>query len=227
VQPEVRGYVPVARKVTLAARASMGFLFPSDYGNVIQNLPQQQLTDQNRAAQVRDIETVYWRGFFSGGPSSNRGYPLRSIAPHGVVPFLNPATASQQIALQCNPNNGSPNVDACSIPIGGFTLWEYSTELRFRIAGPFTSSLFCDMGDVSQKTGNPRFMHLHLSCGTGARYDTPVGPIRFDIGYRIQPLQVIGLRNETAAWLKDKTEGLPPRILGIPMAISVGIGEAY
>ena len=32
----------------------------------------------------------------------------------------------------------------------------------------------------------------HLSCGGGARYDTPVGPIRLDIGYRIPGLQYPG-----------------------------------
>jgi outer membrane protein assembly factor BamA len=227
VQPEIRGYAPLGRRVTLATRASMGFLFPSNYGDVVQNHLTEDLTDANRAERVRDIETVYWRGFFSGGPSSNRGYPLRGIAPHGVVPFLNPATASQQIALNCNPSSGQLNTNSCSIPIGGFTLWEFSTEMRFRIAGPFTSSLFCDMSDVSQHAMNPRFTHLHMSCGTGARYDTPVGPIRLDIGYRVQPLQVLGYRNETAVWNADKVEGLPPRIFGLPIAISVGIGEAY
>lgn len=227
VQPEARGYVPVSRRITWATRGSLGFLFPSDYGDVIENHLSEGLTDANRASRVRDIETVYWRGFFSGGPSSNRGYPLRGIAPHGVVPFLNPATASQQIALRCNPNGGSLDAQSCSIPIGGFTLWEFSSELRFRIAGPFASSLFCDMGDVSAHRADLRFKYLHLSCGGGARYDTPVGPIRLDIGYRIQPLQVIGFRNEQAVWQRYPQEGLQPRIFGVPLAVSVGIGEAY
>jgi hypothetical protein len=47
------------------------------------------------------------------------------------------------------------------------------------------------------------------------------------LGYRIQPLQVIGFRNERAVWRAHPDEGLPPRIFGIPLAISVGIGEAY
>ena len=33
------------------------------------------------------------------------------------------------------------------------------------------------------------FDRPHLSCGAGARYDTPVGPIRLDIGYRIPGAQ--------------------------------------
>jgi len=100
--------------------------------------------------------------------------------------------------------------------------------MRFRIAGPFTSSVFCDTSDVSPQTMNLRFSHLHMSCGTGARYDTPVGPIRIDIGYRIQPLQVLGFRNETAAGTAPgSVEGIPARVFGLPIAISVGIGEAF
>lgn len=227
VQPEARGYIPVTRRTTFAMRGSLGFLFPSNYGDAIEHNLSEPLSDANRASRVRDFETVYWRGFFSGGPSSNRGFPLRGIAPHGVVPFLNPATATQQIALSCNPNSPTLDEDACSIPIGGFTLWELSSELRFRLGGPFSSSLFCDMGDVAGHRGELRFKYLHLSCGAGARYDTPVGPIRLDIGYRIQPLQVLGYRNEQAVWEAHRDEGRPARILGIPIAVSVGIGEAY
>ena len=87
------------------------------------------------------------------------------------------------------------------------------------------------MGDVSPHVAGKglafRFDHLHLSCGVGARYDTPVGPIRFDIGYRIQPLQVLGFSNETAAYDHDHSNGYQPRILNVPLAIAVGIGEAY
>ena len=62
---------------------------------------------------------------------------------------------------------------------------------------------------------------------SGARYDTPVGPIRLDIGYRIQPLQVLGYANEDEAARADPTLGTPPKLFGIPMAIALGIGEAY
>lgn len=243
VQPEARAYLPVARKVTLATRASVGFLFPSNYGDVVQNHLSEAVNGGNRASRVRDIETVFFRGFFSGGPTSNRGFPLRGVAPHGVVPFLSPSTASRQVALSCTApslanNYTAPDLSVCSIPIGGFTLWEFSSELRFTIKGPFSGATFCDMGDVSQhQLGQPqafRLDHLHLSCGVGARYDTPVGPIRLDIGYRVQPLQVLGFPNEIAAYENDVTNGVPPRLFGgsslgsgIPLAVALGIGEAY
>jgi outer membrane protein assembly factor BamA len=226
-QPEVRAYVPVASSVTFATRASVGYLFPRNYGDIVQY----HLADEtagSRAERSHDIQTALFRGFFSGGPSSNRGYPTRSIAPHGIIPFLNPTTASQQVAAGCDdPTSMNFDPVACSVPIGGFSLWELSAELRFQVTGPLSGAVFIDMGDVSPQTADLRFKRLHLSTGLGARYDTPVGPIRLDIGYRIQPLQVLGYSSEEAVARADPVAGLPPKLLGIPMAIAFGIGEAY
>jgi outer membrane protein assembly factor BamA len=236
IQPELRTYLPIGPNITFATRATIGWLLPSNYGDVVQHHLGDNSGDPTE--RVRDIETVYFRGFFSGGPNSNRGYPIRGIAPHGAVPFLNPATAAGQVAANCDPNavacTGGPedapgcyNASACSIPIGGFTMWELSNEVRFDLKGPLSAALFCDMSDVSAGRSDIRLSHLHLACGGGIRYDTPVGPIRFDLGYRIQPLQVVGQRNEDDVARTDPIEGAPPKLLGIPLAFAFGIGEAY
>jgi hypothetical protein len=84
------------------------------------------------------------------------------------------------------------------------------------------------MSDVSNQTADIRLDRLHLSCGLGARYDTVVGPIRLDVGYRVQPLQVIGYRSEAAAHADPSTnEVVQPTIFGLPIAIAIGIGEAF
>jgi outer membrane protein assembly factor BamA len=245
VQPEARGYVPIAHGVTLALRSKLGFLFGANYGTAfrndliaVQNSVQNEQNGQPNTPNVKqtrdldsDIQTVYFRGFFSGGPSSNRGFALRGASPYGVVPFLSPATAGTQVntCTRTDPKTGLPVIDLadCLIPIGGFTLWEASVEVRFDIGGPFGVAVFCDTGDVSPDLFNLRFGYLHMSCGAGARYDTPVGPIRVDLGYRIQPLQVIGFRNETAVFNANPTYGNQPTILGIPIAAAFGIGEAF
>ncbi len=229
IQPEVRTYVPLGKRVTFATRASVGLMFPRNYGQVIQYQLADALTAANRAERVDDMEKVYFRGFFSGGPNSNRGFPIRGVAPYGYVPFLNPATASQQIANGCNPNVASNALNpACLTPIGGFTLWEFQNELRVDVSGPFATALFCDMSDVSPRPLDIRLNHPHLSCGIGARYDTPVGPIRLDLGYRIEPLQVLGYKDDYAAQKADPTEGVPARLFGnVPLAVAFGIGEAY
>jgi outer membrane protein insertion porin family/translocation and assembly module TamA len=242
--PEVRGYVPIARGVTLATRGSLGLLFASNYGDYVQNHLSQTLAPSpgNRDhlyGQVdRDIEIVYFRGFFSGGPSSNRGYPLRGIAPYGVVPFLSPATlqAQQQVAaskgggLSCIPGQPGYSAAQCLIPIGGFTLWEASAEVRFDISGPLGAATFCDAGDAAPGQAQVRLTHLHLSCGAGGRYDTPVGAIRLDIAYRIQPLQVLGYPSERAAAIADPTNGVQQTLFGWKdafLALSFGIGESF
>jgi outer membrane protein insertion porin family/translocation and assembly module TamA len=86
------------------------------------------------------------------------------------------------------------------------------------------------MSDVSPKPGDIRLEYLHMSCGLGARYQTPVGPIRVDVGYRIQPLQKIGpngYRNEDDLAHAEPLEGVQPKLLGLPIGIAIGIGEAY
>ena len=231
IQPDVEGYVPIARGVTFAVGVSLGMLFPFNYGSYVESLGPSPIPPSNT-----DIQNVYFRGFFSGGPSSNRGYPLRGVAPYGNVPFLNPQTARMQVQQNCVPTVGgklNPLYDPtkCASPIGGFTMWEASAELRLAISGPLGAAVFCDSGDVSQtvlpKSGALRFDHPHLSCGVGGRYDTPVGPVRIDVGYRIQPLQILGYPDETTAQAADSTYRPPSLILGLPIAIAFGIGEAF
>ncbi len=235
VQPEARGYIPLSKGITLAARGSVGLLFARNYGDYVQHhlsepaapSPLPGAANHTYGDVDRDIEIVYFRGFFSGGPNSNRGFPLLGIAPHGLVPFLNPASASTQVALACDPGSATYNASRCSVPIGGFTLWEASTEVRFDVSGPLGAAVFCDAGDVSAQQTDIRPTHLHLSWGVGGRDGPPVGPIRLDVGYRIPFLQVLGYANEADVAAHDPTEGMQPEIFGVPLAISFGIGEAF
>jgi outer membrane protein insertion porin family/translocation and assembly module TamA len=208
-QPDVRGYLPIAPGIVFAARASVGFLYPSNYGAVVRERPS---TFDYPPERTHDFQLTFFRGFFSGGPSSNRGYPLRGVSPHDVVPFLNPAIAAQNVAQGCG--------EQCRTPTGGFTLWEASSEVRFHVSGPLSVATFCDASDVSPRTSDIRLTHLHLSCGPGARYDTPVGPIRLDVGVRVPGLQVIG-------GLTPDEQTPDTFVFGIPVAIAIGIGEAY
>jgi outer membrane protein insertion porin family/translocation and assembly module TamA len=211
--------VPVYRKVTWGLRFSVGLLDPINYGSTI-NDPAAQAAD--RAAWTKDAQLVYLRGFFSGGSTSNRGYPLYGVGPHGAVPFFNPGIAAAQIARSCAT---SFDVSRCATPLGGFTLWEASTELRATVSGPFEVAGFCDASDVEQAQLQLRFTdrrRYHVSCGAGARYDTPVGPIRLDIGFRIP-----GLNPDFNDPAVQATEGNPGTIFGIPAAVALGIGEPF
>ena len=249
IQPEVRGYIPLAPGITLGLRATVGFLFDANYGDDYRRdletvrlssreacrgpSPPKTCEVEGTAALDSDIQTIYFRGFSSGGPNSNRGYALRESSPYGIVPFLTPATASSQARacttkITSGPEAGNNQIDPnCSVPIGGFSLWEASVEVRFDISGPLGAATFCDSGGVSANEFDLDFDTLRLSCGAGVRYDTPVGPIRLDVGYRIMPLQNLGYRDENSAHAANPTIGTTSRPLGAPIGINFGIGEAF
>jgi outer membrane translocation and assembly module TamA len=111
---------------------------------------------------------------------------------------------------------GGPSTN-CDLPLGGFSLWEASTELRFPLTGALRGAAFVDMGDVSPYEFDLRWSRPHLSVGLGLRYGTPIGPVRFDVGYRVP-----GLQSPASA-----DESTPNEIFGLPLAISLGIGEPF
>jgi outer membrane protein insertion porin family/translocation and assembly module TamA len=166
VQPEIRGYVPLTRRWTLALRSTVGFLypFPSSYGNSFQ---------PGVESDPDDIQLVFFRGFFSGGPNSNRGYPYRYVGP------------------QANVNKFLPGISKpdALFPSGGLTVWEASLEVRYPISGDLGGVAFCDASDVSRYKFDIRLLYPHLSCGVGLRYGTPVGAIGLDVGVPIPGAQ--------------------------------------
>jgi outer membrane protein insertion porin family/translocation and assembly module TamA len=209
LQPEVRGYIPLGKVVTLALRSTIGLLFPGNYSATSGGV-------DSTTASARDQQIIYFRGFFSGGPASNRGYPLRGVGPQGTVRFLDAGISQRQLNQNCvDQTSGDAS---CQVPLGGVTLWEASAELRFPIASPLAGVLFCDASDVSEDVAMIRLDRPHFSCGLGLRYATPVGPVRLDSGFRIPGLQVLG-------------EPDPP-VYGalfskFPMALQFGIGEVF
>jgi outer membrane protein assembly factor BamA len=218
LEPEVRGYIPLGRKLTLATRAAIGLLFPQNYGSTVApNALTKSPGNVTRRDWVRDSQLMFLRGLFAGGPGSDRGYGPQEIGPHGIVPFYSPGTTSRQLGADCQVTDPSlPS--SCDLPLGGFTLWEASLELRYPIAGALSGVVFADAGDVSPKKVDFRFDRPHLSPGLGLRYDTPVGPVRVDVGYRVPGLQ---------APKHAPGEGVPVTTFGLPVAVSLGIGEAF
>jgi len=221
IQPEVRGYVSVIeKKVTLAARGSFGLLFAQNYGDTVADNAFNRPIESSRSGWVRDVQLMFLRGFFAGGPGSNRGYALREIGPHGAVPFYNPGQSSEEFSGSCELMEGQDIDDLptnCNLPLGGFTLWEASLELRFPLLGPLRGAVFADMADVSPYRLDFRWDRPHLSAGFGLRLGTPVGPVRLDVGYRIPGLQAP----------ESQDEYTPDDLFGLPIAISFGIGEPF
>src|SRR5690606_21920095 len=197
IRPEVRFYVPISRTVTFATRAIVGFLFSEDYSQV------DDTESGDRRTVAREQQKLLFRGFFSGGPNSNRGYPLGGVGPQGQVLFLLPS------ATYCSDN---PGAEQCDQPLGGQSLWEASAEVRFPLLGPLRGALFLDASNV-QRTTTLDLSSPYLSWGSGLRYATPIGPLRLDIGVPFSYPRV------------DTTTGSTRRFP--PVALHLTLGEAF
>jgi outer membrane protein insertion porin family/translocation and assembly module TamA len=239
IQPDLRFYAPIAKKITLATRGSVGFLFPRSYGSTLGQTSPDRAVDQLgaftfEAQRNRDLQLLFFRAFFSGGPNSNRGYVLRGVGPRGIAPFRLGGSTALRDCVGRTPGGGGasgaatqlaklPDVDplVCSVPLGGLSLWEWSGEIRFQLTGSIATLLFLDAGDVTREKVSLRFNYPHLTAGSGLRVDTPVGPVRLDIGYAIPGLQHLG------GTLDPAQEGEPATFLGLPIALNIAVGEAF
>jgi len=74
------------------------------------------------------------------------------------------------------------------LPIGGLTMLEGSSELRVPAWGNLGLVVFLDAGNVWSGRWAFTTKDLRYDAGPGFRYLTPVGPIRFDVGYQLNPI---------------------------------------
>jgi translocation and assembly module TamA len=79
-------------------------------------------------------------------------------------------------------------------PIGGRSLFELSGEVRLRITETIGAVAFVDAGTV-YSSSYPNFSEtLRVGAGPGLRYFSPIGPIRLDVGFPLNP------RNSDDTW---------------------------
>ena len=74
------------------------------------------------------------------------------------------------------------------VPIGGDSMLAFSAELRALLRGNFGGVVFFDGGNVWADPWAFKLGELKYAVGPGVRYQTPVGPIRFDVGYQLNPI---------------------------------------
>lgn len=90
--------------------------------------------------------------FFAGGGGSVRGYAYQSLGPRDPAGKL----------------------------VGGASLAETTIELRYWLWDDIGVVLFADAGGAFEET-SPDFGATGTSVGIGARYRTPIGPVRLDV----------------------------------------------
>jgi outer membrane protein assembly complex protein YaeT len=114
--------------------------------------------------------------FFAGGAASNRGFPDFQAGPR-------------------DPSTG--------FPLGGTALLFNQTELRFPLmVENLGGVLFHDAGNVYSNLSSVSFRvsqrdlqdfdYMVHAVGVGLRYRTPIGPVRLDLAYSINPPRFFG-----------------------------------
>ncbi len=99
--------------------------------------------------------------FFVGGRNTVRGYDQDTL---GVT--------------------GQTVVDG--IPTGGNAMFVSNMELRVALPRAVGFVVFVDGGNVWRDARNVDFQDMKFSVGPGIRYNTPVGPLRLDLGYKLR-----------------------------------------
>lgn len=120
------------------------------------------------AAGNDPTQVPFSKKYFLGGATSLRGWGRFEVSPLG----------------------GSGR------PIGGNSLIAFSSELRAALKGKLGGVLFLDGGNVWATDGggvateqqSVSLEDLRYSVGLGLRYQTPIGPIRLDGGYQLNPI---------------------------------------
>ena len=102
-------------------------------------------------------------------------------------------------------NQAGPRDFQTGFPLGGKALLVHQTELRFPLIGDNIGGvLFHDAGNVysslnkvsfrAVQQGVQDFDYMVHTLGFGVRYRTPVGPVRFDLGYGPNSPRFVGFK---------------------------------
>jgi outer membrane protein assembly factor BamA len=105
--------------------------------------------------------------FFAGGDTTIRGFALDTVGA---------------------PNTISPS----GFPRGGNGLLLVNGELRVPVWGDVGAAMFIDGGNVFDRVTEMDLSELRGSVGFGVRYKSPIGPIRFDIGFKLDRHEIGG-----------------------------------
>jgi outer membrane protein assembly factor BamA len=157
-------YIPFGSRTVLATRLRLGTITNVGSGT---RIPQQER-------------------FFAGGATTIRGFRHNEVGPRAYVPdtaFL--VQEGGETYLRASPDSSAFRV----IPSGGNTLALAGAELRWR--APMLDDIvqfvaFLDGGATwnrESELGGLRIDRLRWTPGVGVRVNTPIGPVRLDVGY--------------------------------------------
>ncbi len=129
--------------------------------------------DSGQLVTIADLPVS--QRFFAGGSTTVRGFQLDRL---GVPEIL--------------------TADGLSIGGNGLVVLngELRTTIRKLLGRDFGVALFADTGNVFAKAADIDLARLRATAGFGLRYNSPIGPVRLDFGFKTDR-QVVGGRLES------------------------------
>lgn len=207
VSNEVSGYIPLNDNIELATRLFVGRLWPLGRSRRILSNPEDPLFDifENRFDDVR---------FYAGGSNDVRGWRTQ-LAGDKIARRLVTREATQDSIV-------STVQGFIFEPVGGNTKLAANLELRLPFPGLSSSwrtAVFLDAGQVREDTFVPT--KLRFGTGAGIRYQTPVGYLRLDLAYKLNP-GPLDLRDPEAVLNNTAS----PRFID-RFRLHIGIGQSF
>jgi outer membrane protein assembly complex protein YaeT len=149
--------LPVPRRIVFAGSARLG---------LATGFPREVVDAEGNVQIVDELDTS--SRFYAGGDTTIRGFALDAV---GV--------------RHTPPDKSQDTLDANGFPLGGNAVIVLNAELRVTMRGGLEGALFVDSGNVFQRVSTIDLSEVRTAVGFGLRYRSPVGPIRFDLGFKV------------------------------------------
>ena len=154
----------------------------------------------------QDKEIPLPERFFAGGAASHRGFPENQAGPRDLL---------------------------TGFPLGGKAVLVSQVELRFPLLGENVGGvLFQDAGNVYSTLNDISFRvrqrdvtdfdYMVHTAGFGIRYRTPVGPVRIDLAYVLNPPSFIGFKGTREQLLFGGGVRVPQQLSHFQFHFSLG-----
>jgi outer membrane protein assembly complex protein YaeT len=132
--------------------------------------------------------------FYAGGDTTVRGFALDTLG------------------VRHTPPQPDDTIDVNGFPVGGNAVMILNAELRAPIRGGLGVVGFVDAGNVWGRAVDIDLGSLRTAVGFGVRYKSPVGPLRFDLGFKLH---------------RDVVSLGPPVQLEKRTAFHISLGQAF
>ena len=165
VKTFLQGYgfyrVPTARRTVLAVGARLGAAHGFRRLVVREGPDGEPILAPGGGSIVDEVQDLpASERFFAGGDTTVRGFSLDRLGTDATI-------------------------SSTGFPTGGNGLIVLNAELRATVIGGIGAVGFLDAGNVFPRATDLDFGQLRVTAGVGLRYQSPVGPIRIDLGFKL------------------------------------------